>query len=157
VELCYAEIGVRVEEYLCSRKFFELDHADRFSVSDIPERNYRNKGFLKISVKKQDWMRMGVLLREIFYTLFPQCWQLLSVAVDGRWMRDELKGRVDALHFLGQDGNFSEGRNEEAIYIIEDSPMDLGLLEAVGNRMERLFAFMNQYVEWAENNGEFIF
>lgn len=147
VELSYAEITVQVDEYLCGRKFYALERAERIRVLGIPERVYRKRAFLKISVGNQNGLRIGVLLREIFYTLFPHCWQLLSVAMVGRHEED-WKGRLDELMLV------DDGRKTDVLYIIEDSPMDLGLLEAVGHQFEMILSIINQYTEWGEGDGK---
>lgn len=153
--LGHAEISVQTEGYLCSRRFFDLEKADKVPVYDIPARIYKKKAFLKISTPNPKiCMQTGVLLKEMLYTLFPYCWQLLSVAVDKGWEQNGIDRRLDALTWLEQDKNPAESAKENMIYIIEDSPMDLGLLEAIGNQFEMILRLMHQYAEWGRNEGK---
>lgn len=149
VELCYAELTVTTEGQLCCRRFYDLKHAERMPVSGIPQRVYRKKAYLRISAKHQNRMWAGILLKELFYTLFPYHWQLLSVAVPEKLVKEELWGRIDMLQNIG--GAKDE---KDTIYIIEDSPMDLGLAEAIGRHFEQIMSLMNQYADWGNREGK---
>lgn len=49
----------------------------------------------------------------------------------------------------------SEAReNRDIIYVIEDSTMDLGLVEAIGAQFEQIRAIINEYVEWGNMEGK---
>ncbi len=49
----------------------------------------------------------------------------------------------------------SEAReNRDIIYVIEDSMMDLGLVEAIGAQFEQIRAIINEYVEWGNMEGK---
>lgn len=144
VELRRAQISVCTDGYLCSEKLYDVRHAEQRQISGIPKRVYRKKAYLRIFTRDQDSMWIGILLKECFYTLFPDCWQLLSVAVGERWMQEELAGHMDVVEAGGEKG---------AVYIIEDSPADLGLLEAIGHRFDTLMSVLHEYVEWANMDG----
>ena len=144
VEIRRARISVRTEGYLCSERLNDVRHAKHRRISDIPERVYQRKTYLRIFTEDQDSMWIGILLRECFYTFFPDCWQLLSVAVGEKWMQEELVGHMDILEDAGEKG---------AVYVIEDSPVDLGILEAIGRRFDTLMSIMHEYVEWGNMDG----
>ncbi len=148
VELCRGDLVVQTDGYLCSRKFFDIRKADYKRVPNVPDRIYKKKSFLKISAYNQNCMWIGILLKEVLYTLFPHSWQLLSVAVGERWWKEELRGHMDVLIS-------SEAReNRDIIYVIEDSMMDLGLVEAIGAQFEQIRAIINEYVEWGNMEGK---
>ena len=61
----------------------------------------------------------------------------------------ELKGYIDKLEVESDLNNIDE--NE--IYIMEDSPMDLGLLETISNKFDDLLGLMADYAEWGSGRG----
>ncbi len=148
VELCCGDLRVQTEGYLCSRRFFDVRRANYRRVTTVPDRIYRKKKLIKISAQNQNCMWIGILLKEILYTLFPHSWQLLSVAVGERWWKEELRGHVDVLVSSGTK------EDRDIIYVIEDSPMDLGLVEAIGNHFERIRSMINAYVAWGNMEGK---
>lgn len=148
VELHYADIMVHTESNLCSSRFYDLKRADRIPAN-IPSRCYRKKAYLKISVNNQNGMWIGLLLKEMLYTFFPQCWQLFSVAVGEKWRKEEMIGRLDCI-----TGIEIEKETYPVFYVIEDSPVDIGLVEAVGGKFETILAFINQYVDWGNREGK---
>lgn len=148
VELHYADIIVHTESNLCSSRFYDLKRADKIPVN-IPSRLYRKKAYLKISVNNQNGMWVGLLLKEMLYTFFPQCWQLFSVAVGEKWRKEEMAGRLDCI-----TGIEIEKESYPVFYVIEDSPIDIGLVEAVGGKFETILALINQYVDWGNKEGQ---
>lgn len=94
-------------------------------------------------------MWVGLLLKEMLYTFFPQCWQLFSVAVGEKWRKEEMAGRLDCI-----TGIEIEKESYPVFYVIEDSPIDIGLVEAVGGKFETILALINQYVDWGNKEGQ---
>ncbi len=147
-ELCCGDLKIQTEGYLCSRRFYDVRQAEYRKVSEVPDRIYHKKKYLKITAQNQNCMWIGILLKEVFYTLFPHSWQLLCVAVGERWWKEELRGHVDVLTTSGTK------EDRDVIYVIEDSVMDLGLVQAIGDQFERIRLVINEYVEWGNMEGK---
>lgn len=107
------------------------------------DRHYIRKNILRIRLKDTDiaeQFTMSVLLGELIRSLFPNAWHYLAV------LTKEPEGLDGMLNYMLYD---SEGEIEEhAIYIVEDSDMDLGLLEAVNRNLEKIFELMADFLDW---------
>ena len=107
------------------------------------DRHYIRKNILRIRLKDTDiaeQFTMSVLLGELIRSLFPNAWHYLAV------LTKEPEGLDGMLNYMVYD---SEGEMEEhAIYIVEDSDMDLGLLEAVNRNLEKIFELMADFLDW---------
>lgn len=107
------------------------------------DRHYIRKNILRIRLKDTDiaeQFTMSVLLGELIRSLFPNAWHYLAV------LTKEPEGLEGMLNYMLYD---SEGEMEEhAIYIVEDSDMDLGLLEAVNRNLEKIFELMADFLDW---------
>lgn len=107
------------------------------------DRHYIRKNILRIRLKDTDiaeQFTMSVLLGELIRSLFPNAWHYLAV------LTKEPEGLDGMLNYMLYD---SEGEMEEhAIYIVEDSDMDLGLLEAVNRNLEKIFELMADFLDW---------
>lgn len=107
------------------------------------ERVYKNKSVLRISLPDTDVrMRFTIcmLLNEMFRSIFPDAWPYLAVLCA---RPEDVEGMLDKFNYH-VDGFIDDGM----IYIVEDSDMDLGLLEAIDNNLMRLFEIMSDYLEW---------
>ena len=107
------------------------------------DRHYIRKNILRIRLKDTDiaeQFTMSVLLGELIRSLFPNAWHYLAV------LTKEPEGLDGMLNYMLYD---SEGEMEEhAIYIVEASDMDLGLLEAVNRNLEKIFELMADFLDW---------
>ena len=82
---------------------------------------------------------MTVLLNEIFLSLFAENAPYICAVTPG-------SGEVPITCFLeGEDGCVPD---ENAIYIIEDSQLDIGLLIAVERNLQRIFSVACDYLNW---------
>lgn len=134
-------ITVQTEGYISSKKFQEWSTSDFIETKNIPERNYKVKKIMLIQVKQECACVLAVFLKELFFTLFPNCWQLLSVA---SYDNKDLRGRVDNISI--------EGKN--LIYIIEDSPLDLGLLDTIEIWFMHILNIFGRYADWLDKDEE---
>ena len=127
----------------------DLRRAKHIDLSKDPNvgklsRNYKNKTVLTVMLPETDVNQrftISVLLSEMFRSIFPNAWQYIAVLsacpnVDAESMLNKLNYEID--------GTFDVDR----IYIVEDSDMDLGLLEAVENNLMYLFEIMSDYLSW---------
>lgn len=106
-------------------------------------RRYVNKNVLKLllpDTDKEVRFTIGILLSELFRSLFPDTWQYIAVLAD---LKDDKDGMLEKYNYQ-VDGNL----DENAIYIVEDSEIDLGILEAVDNNIVRILEILEDYLEW---------
>lgn len=119
-----------------------IDLSRDSSIADY-KRSYKNKNVISIVLPEADTnirYTICMLMSEIFRTLFPDAWPYLAVLST---RPDEIEGILDSFTYH-LDGEIQDDR----IYIIEDSDMDLGLLEAVENNLPRIMELMTDYLEW---------
>lgn len=119
-----------------------IDFSEDPNVSKY-EREYRNKSVLQI--KLPDTTRdirytVSVLLSEIFKSVFPDGWQYLAVVCKAP---DEIDGMLTYLMYK-LEGSFKE----DCIYIIEDSEMDLGLLDAIEKNLMKFMEITTDFLGW---------
>lgn len=134
--------------YLSMKDNNDLRTAKVIDLSEDPDislynRSYYRKSLLKIVLPETtDNIRftISMLLQEIFRTLFPYYWQYIAVLSardpDEEGMLDKYVYTLDGVY------------DPEAIYIVEDSDMDLGILEAIDTNLIRIFEIMSDYLDW---------
>ncbi len=113
----------------------------------IPQRVYRNKEILRIELpetegKLTDSVRytVAVLFNEVFRTLFAENQAFVSAVTDCSFME-------------GADGPLTyclegDAIHPNAIYVIEDSQLDMGLTVAVERNLERIFHIVQDFLAW---------
>ena len=112
------------------------------SVNEL-SRDYKNKNVLRIHLPdttSHERFTICLLLMEMFRTIFPNTWHYLAVMatrpedIEGmlNYMVYELHGDVE----------------DEYIYIVEDSDMDLGLLEAVEKNFMKFMEILSDFIMW---------
>ena len=140
--------SVSTSGYLELKDNHDLRSARIIDLSEDPsvdtfERTYKNKSVLRIALPDTDVrirFTICMLLNEMFRSIFPDAWHYLAV-VSSR--PEDVEGMLDKYNYH-VDGAI----DENMIYIVEDSDMDLGLLEAVDNNLMRFFEIMSDYLEW---------
>ena len=111
--------------------------------SEAYNREFKNKNVLRIKLPDTDdkiRFTMCILLSELFHTVFPDAWQYLSVLTV---RPSDIEGMLNYMVY-NVDGNLSE----EYIYIVEDSDLDLGLLDAVNRNLSKLFEILCDFLDW---------
>lgn len=132
------------------------------SSHSIPERHYANRNVLEIIIKQTSGsiidekgniaFTLGVLLNELFFTLFPTSHYLL--AVDGLLPPDYINGkdqftsRLMCIQPRISIKNQQWSKHEIRIYIIEDSPSELGILETISHRWTDIMMILEDYLTW---------
>ncbi|MBQ1332280.1 MAG: hypothetical protein IIY36_05035, partial [Lachnospiraceae bacterium] len=143
-----ADIRVETSGYLEMRDNHDLRTARLVDLSEDPSvgdltRSYRHKTVLRIQLPEADadvCFTFCMLLSEIFRSVFPDGWAYLAAVT---------KRTEDAEGFLNYLVYPAEGGIEDGyIYIIEDSDIDLGLLEAVERNFRKLMEIMTDFLEW---------
>ena len=148
ITLLSGSFSVDTTGYVEMRDIFDLRTAKRMDLSEDPSigfysRSYQHKSFLRLTLPDTDEQTrytISVLFNELLRTIFPDAWQYIS-ALSVREEKDD--------GMLGYMNYFLDGvPDDESIYIIEDSDMDLGLLETVENSLGRLFEIIADYLDW---------
>lgn len=150
MEIAYfqTDFDVKTTGYLEMGDNHNLRMAHEVDLSADPSvgnysRKYHNKTVLRIKLPETtEQMRftMCLLLSEIFKSVFPDGHPYLAVVakrpeeIDGmlNYLVYALKGKVE----------------DDYIYIIEDSDIDLGLLDAVERNLTRLMEIVTDFIEW---------
>ena len=133
-------LELRDNHDLRSARYINLSADPNISVFN---RSYKNKTVLRISLPDTDErMRftISMLLSEIFKSTFPDAWPYLAVLCS---RPEDIEGMLDKFNYA-VDGQI----DESMIYIVEDSDMDLGLIEAIDNNLMRFFEIMSDYLNW---------
>lgn len=139
------EIGISKNQGL--QRAFDYYHdicsAVKVEVSDIPKRNYQKKQALKIVLPKaSDEIRttIAIMLNEIFRSTYSNMTDYLAAVTSGT---NESKDIPEGV-LQGLTGEI----DESAIYIFEDSQIDMGLLTSVERNLTRFFELIYDYCDW---------
>lgn len=106
-------------------------------------RKYHNKAVLRIKLPETtDTLRftISLLLMEIMRSIFPEGWPYIAVLCD---MPDNVEGMLNHMLY-GISGEFEE----DYIYIVEDSSLDLGLLEAIEKNFILFLEIITDFICW---------
>ena len=144
----YCSFSVETRGYLDMQDLNDLQTAKFVDFKDDPEasnysRSYRNKRILCLELPGMDEdMRYtaSLLLSELFRSVFPGGWPYLAVLAKKPESMEEQWNHLT----YDLDG---ENLNEE-IYIVEDSELDLGLLDSVIRNLPRMFEILDDLISW---------
>lgn len=151
----FADIKVETPGYYRMVKYNDFANAKYISfennINGIPDRIYRNKEILRIEFsdidgKFTDSVRYTItlLLNELFRTLFAENAAYINAVTDLGFVGED-KEKRPVTCFINSDG---EKYSSNAIYIIEDSQLDLGILVAFERNLQRIFGMLHDYIEW---------
>jgi hypothetical protein len=115
------------------------------NVKDIERRIYRNKMVLCIKLEgtsEKTRFTIALLLNEIFRTLFPESYHYVNALVV--LPENEESNLVRMANSL----KLSNMKGDDAIYIVEDSEIDLGLLVSIDRALVRILEIVADYIAW---------
>ena len=106
-------------------------------------RHYRNKTVMRLDFPEADdkiRFTICMLMMEVFRSLFPSSWHYLA-AVATR--PEDISGMLNYVTYelVGDISN-------EYIYVIEDSDVDLGLLDAVDKNLIQIMEIIADFLDW---------
>ena len=136
-----ADMCVKTPAYWQLDAYHDLAHGRRVEINGIPQRNYCRKPILKIDFPGSDSFTpevrktLTLLCNEVFRTLFAENHSYIAAVTPGC---------TEAPHTY----NILGDADENAIYIIEDSQMDIGLLIAAERNLDRIFSIICDYLDW---------
>lgn len=141
----FADIRVETPAYYALDRYNDLAHGRRVGINGVPDRIYNNKTILRIDLNPgralpaKTITTLTQLINEVLRTLLAENQDYLVAVTPGQ---AELPGTYS----LAGEKNFEPCVG--SIYIIEDSQMDIGLLDAVERNLNRIFAIICDYLQW---------
>lgn len=106
-------------------------------------RKYRNKTILRIRLTDADentLFTIAMLLSELMRSVFPSAWQYIAITTK---MPENVDGMLNYILYE------SSGKVEDGcIYILEDSELDLGLLEAIEKNLIKFMEIITDFLYW---------
>ena len=142
----FADFSVETPAYWKLKSYQDLKHGKLTEINGIPVRNYYRKQILKLDFSKlgdalTDEVRftLTALMNEVFRTLFADN-QPYIVALTPGEPGLPITYRLDS----EEEGLLSE----KAIYIVEDSQLDVGLLVSVERNLDRILEIIADYLRW---------
>lgn len=146
--ICRCSFSVDTDGYLDMQDLHDRKTAKIVDLREDPQRedhrrSYRNKRLLRIEIPDMDEetrYTQGFLFSELFRTMFPVGWQYLAV------LAKKPEGLEKELSALSYD--FDGDAEKDALYIIEDSELDLGLLDSVIRNLPRMLEILEDFLSW---------
>ena len=154
IEKKYADIRITTPAYYRMEEYGDFSTAKKVTFegenSQVPVRFYRKKEILQIELpddgvhfRNNVRYLITVLFNEIFRTLFAENQAyIVAVTSDAYLDSDEL------CYPLTYSIHCDVPSEDNLIFIIEDSQLDLGLLVAVERNLKRIFEIMTDYLAW---------
>ncbi len=137
----HADLCIRTAGYYELQRYDDMATARRTEISGLPERLYVHKHFLRVELPGASpavCQTLCMLLNEIFATTFPLSREYIAaVCPDAQDQRPE----ISTYTVSGDTGS-------QCINLIEDSPIDLGLLTSVERNLPRLLEIAADYIAW---------
>lgn len=144
VDMVEASIGVRTAGYLEMDDYGDLEGARRVEMPDVPERTYSHKTVLRLRFPGADdaaVLAIAALMREFLTSLFPKDHPYLSVSTTASGAEALPEGVLDRVSVEGAG-------SEVAVYVIEDSLIDIGLVSSVERNIKRILQLCWDYLDW---------
>ncbi len=140
VQRIVATMTVSTQGYLDMASFGDLGSARLVQISDVPDRRYTNKTALRLQfpdASAKTIATLAVLMSEFMVTLFPKDWEYVAVLAP---CAEELPQGV--LYRAQIDCP------PDAIYIVEDSLVDIGLVSSIDRNVGRILELCWDYLDW---------
>ncbi len=145
----FANFSVDTPAYWRMSSYSDFENATKVVINNVPQRRYINKHILKLDFSSFGDMftseirtTLTLLMNEVFRTMFAENQPFILAAT---------KGDFEKPLTYSLSGDAVE---ENCIYIIEDSQLDIGLLVAVERNFERIMQIVSDYLAW---NKEFYY
>lgn len=140
VQRILANVSVSTFGYLEMANYGDIESARRVDVSSVPLRRFKNKTALRIELpgaSSEVVRTLAVLMSEFMVTMFPDDHDYIAVvALHGNSLPD---GVLPA---------FACAEGDEAVYIFEDSLVDLGLISCIDRNVGRILELAWDYLDW---------
>ena len=149
------DITVVTEGYYLMDRYGDFRTAKKVlfdaEVGNIPVRRFHNKSILRIDLpdsdgKLTDSVRytIAVMMNEVFRTIFAENQPFIAALTDNSFIKDSEECQPLTFSIA------SEGADLDchSIYILEDSQLDMGLLDAVERNINRIMDIIEDYIGW---------
>lgn len=140
IERLEANIGVETYGYLKMTEYSDIKNANKVELSNVDPREYRKKECIRLNFAGSTpavRVTIATLLNELFVTTFPDNYPYI-IATTKAPDPEKCKGMIPEL----------EAPDEDCIYIIEDSLIDLGLLNNVDRYITRFLEIICDVLDW---------
>ena len=146
VTRAYADVSVETPAYWQMDRHNDFAHAKKVLINGIPVRTYNNKQVLRLQLPgegltAETLYTVTVLFNEVFRTIFANNEPYITAVMPGSEKLSEDQPLTCTL-----TGDMDLGEN--AIYLIEDSQLDLGLLVSAERCLRRIFEIICDYLDW---------
>jgi hypothetical protein len=140
----YADFYVQTPAYWDMDGYNNFKTGKRVEISGIPVRYYRNKAIIKMDINLPNadetvMATLALLTNEVLRTVLADNACYASV-VTAHQMPEPV-----TYSLRGENGIELD---EKSIYIIEDSQLDIGILDAVERNLDRIFEIICDYLNW---------
>jgi hypothetical protein len=141
----FCNVEVKTHGYYELASLDSLATAHMVNINGIPERKYKNKTILCLclsGVSEAVRFTVALMFNEVFVTLFPESYHYITATINRKSSSDtNVSALLSPLQLQGFEC-------EEAIYIIEDSEIDLGLLVSVERNITRILEIIADWLVW---------
>lgn len=142
----FADIRVETPAYWQMNAYNDFENGQKVTINGIPDREYCNKQILRIdfpeegeAFTKEIRYTLTLLFNELFRTMFAENQSYIVAVTPGEC-------EIPITYELAGEKGFA--LDENAIYILEDSQLDIGLLVAVERNLNRIFSILCDYLDW---------
>lgn len=141
-------VSVKTTGYLIMKDLCNLRTARKVDISEDPhiddyKREYRNKTILKLKLPETDEdvrFTFCLIFSEIIRSLFPDGHPYIAVTTK---VSEDISGMLSYIVYPVR-GDV----DDDYIYIIEDSEMDLGLIGAIERNLMKIMDLIGDYLKW---------
>lgn len=139
-----ADIRVETPAYWQLSRYNDFASGKHLTINGVPDRTYYRKQILRIDFPALEGTEgaaptVALLMNEVFRTLFAENADYITAVAPAA-------EQPYITHTL--DCTAVEEPPINGLYIIEDSPMDIGLLVAVERNLSRIFSILCDYLDW---------
>lgn len=139
-----ADFDVETTGYLMMKNYGDVENdCYRVDLNNIPQRHYKNKTVLRLlmpNISENEKATIVLILNEIFKTTYAENSNYICAVSDVNGFDD-----TDGLMYDFVDNSDSENNY---IYIIEDSVLDMGLIKSVERNLNRFLEIIADYLNW---------
>lgn len=136
------DFSVNTSGYLSMANYGDFSNGCiKKAVNAIPTRSYKGKECFKITmpnISQQERVTLVILLNEIFKTLYADNASYICA------LTSLPEGVPDGMLY----GLCGDGVEDDSIYVVEDSVLDMGLISSVLRNIGRIFEIITDYLEW---------
>lgn len=139
----FANFSVDTPAYWRMYSYRDFENAKKVVINNVPQRKYINKHILKLDFSCfgeafTDEIRttLTLLINEVFRTMFAENQPFIIAATKGEYEKPLTYSLC------------GDAVEDNCIYVIEDSQLDIGLLVAVERNIERIMQIVSDYLAW---------